>query len=247
MTVRWYIDTEFHEDGRIVDLISIGVIGRDRDGNTRSFYAVSNEFDESVCNDFVKANVLPKLPPMSSRAPRAKIARELRAFIEHFSPRLPKNKRGVEMLDVEFWGYFADYDWLVLCQLFGRMIDLPPGWPWFCRDIMQLISEHKIPGPALPVLNPHEAHDALVDATWTMRSHEFILEVVAERARQQQRLDRDELEQLRAIAREADAFVTSIMRSTASFDPKPLRKSIDTYVENFHEHWKNADEESECT
>lgn len=27
----------------------------------------------------------------------------------------------------EFYGYYSDYDWVVFCSLFGRMIDLPKG------------------------------------------------------------------------------------------------------------------------
>lgn len=38
---------------------------------------------------------------------------------------------------VEFWGYYADYDWVVFCWIFGRMIDLPEGFPMFCHDIKQ--------------------------------------------------------------------------------------------------------------
>ncbi len=38
----------------------------------------------------------------------------------------------------EFWAYYADYDWVVLCQLFGTMMDLPAHWPMFCMDIKQL-------------------------------------------------------------------------------------------------------------
>jgi hypothetical protein len=41
--------------------------------------------------------------------------------------------------DVEFYGYFADYDWVVFCSLFGRMIDLPKGFPFYCRDLKQML------------------------------------------------------------------------------------------------------------
>ena len=34
--------------------------------------------------------------------------------------------------------YYADYDWVALCQLYGRMLDLPGRWPMFCRDLKQL-------------------------------------------------------------------------------------------------------------
>ena len=65
----------------------------------------------------------------------------------------------------EFWAYFADYDWVALCQLYGRMIDLPEGWPMFCLDLKQSMHERGISRDALP--KNEGAHDALADARWT--------------------------------------------------------------------------------
>ena len=42
----------------------------------------------------------------------------------------------------EFYGYYADYDWVVFCWLFGKMIDLPSGFPYYCKDLIQI--EHEI-------------------------------------------------------------------------------------------------------
>ena len=39
--MRYFYDTEFIDNGRIIDLISIGVVAEDG----REFYAVSTEFD----------------------------------------------------------------------------------------------------------------------------------------------------------------------------------------------------------
>lgn len=41
----------------------------------------------------------------------------------------------------EFYAYFADYDWVLLCSLFGRMIDLPQGFPMYCNDLKQSLDE----------------------------------------------------------------------------------------------------------
>lgn len=41
----------------------------------------------------------------------------------------------------EFYGYYCDYDWVVLCALFGKMIDLPKGFPMYCRDLKQMLDE----------------------------------------------------------------------------------------------------------
>lgn len=37
----------------------------------------------------------------------------------------------------QFYGYYSDYDWVVFCWLFGRMIDLPKGFPMYCIDLKQ--------------------------------------------------------------------------------------------------------------
>lgn len=38
---------------------------------------------------------------------------------------------------VEFYAYYADYDWVAFCWLFGKMIDLPNGFPMYCIDLKQ--------------------------------------------------------------------------------------------------------------
>lgn len=41
----------------------------------------------------------------------------------------------------KFYGYYADYDWVVFCWLFGKMIDLPKGFPMYCIDLKQTLDE----------------------------------------------------------------------------------------------------------
>ena len=40
---------------------------------------------------------------------------------------------------IEFYAYYADYDWVVFCWLFGTMINLPKGFPMYCIDLKQTI------------------------------------------------------------------------------------------------------------
>lgn len=42
----------------------------------------------------------------------------------------------------EFYAYYADYDWVVFCSLFGRMIDLPKGFPMYCKDLKQMLDNY---------------------------------------------------------------------------------------------------------
>ena len=138
---RIFFDTEFIEDGKTIDLISIGMV-RD-DGET--YYAESSDCDLSRADQWVKDNVLIHLCGGSAIKSRRQIAADIVAFAGP-SP--------------EFWSYYADYDWVVLCQLFGRMIDLPNGWPMFCRDLKQLAGDKELPQQI------STEHHALADAKW---------------------------------------------------------------------------------
>ena len=64
---RYFYDCEFIEDGRTIELISIGVVAEDG----REFYAVSTEFDPDRANAWVRRHVLDKLPSPADPAWRA--------------------------------------------------------------------------------------------------------------------------------------------------------------------------------
>lgn len=149
--MRCFFDTEFIEDGKTIDLISIGIVREDGE----EFYAEVDGVDWSKANEWVINNVKPHLTGV--RFSREEIARRIVEFVG------PKP---------EFWAYYADYDWVVLCQLFGRMIDLPSGWPMFCMDIKQLCVS--LGNPELPKQTNTE-HHALADARWNVAAYKFLL------------------------------------------------------------------------
>jgi hypothetical protein len=84
---------------------------------------------------------------------------------------------GREKIKPEFWAYYADYDWVVFCQLFGSMIDLPQGFPMYCRDIKQkadeveeyLQREHDA-NFRLRLPKQMGEHNALADAQWNRKA-----------------------------------------------------------------------------
>ena len=149
--MKIWFDTEFIEDGKTIDLISIGMVRED--GAT--YYAHSSEYDVSKASPWVQENVLPHVGDTKPLR-RYQIANDVRAFAGH---------------KPEFWAYYADYDWVVLCQLFGTMMDLPKGWPMYCRDLKQLCDA--LGGPKLPEQSSTE-HHALADAQWTKAAWEFL-------------------------------------------------------------------------
>lgn len=141
--MRFFLDTEFIEDGRTIDLISVGIVAED----SREFYAQNSDCDLDRASDWVRENVLPHLT-RSNWYERNTIRDSIVKFVGD---------------QPEFWGYYADYDWVVLCQLFGRMIDLPGNWPKFCMDLKQLAVMRGI--EKLPKQTSTE-HHALADARW---------------------------------------------------------------------------------
>jgi hypothetical protein len=150
--MKIWFDTEFIEDGKTIDLISIGMVRED--GNT--FYAENSECDRDRASQWVKDNVLAHLQDGSALWNR----RDMAEYIVAFASEKP-----------EFWAYYADYDWVALCQLFGTMMDLPKGWPMYCRDVKQLCDSFG--NPTLAKQNSQE-HNALADAVWTKQAWEFL-------------------------------------------------------------------------
>lgn len=170
--MRYFFDTEFLEDGKTIDLISIGIVAEDG----REYYAVNEEAEWSRISreEWLRENVLPHLPVLvipcgdgfrTDRLDGAhwRLRDEIRRDVLAFVGDDPKP---------EFWAYYADYDWVVFCQLFGRMVDLPKGFPMFCRDIKQLAVH--LGSPKLPEQLSGE-HDALADARWNRIAHEFLM------------------------------------------------------------------------
>lgn len=151
--MRVWLDTEFIEDGRTIDLISIGVVCEDG----LAYYAESSECDLSRASPWVRANVIRHLR-QTDCIPRKEIAAEI-ARIVGYKP--------------EFWAYYADYDWVALCQLYGTMMDLPKGWPMYCRDVKQwcdMLGNLKLPE------QKNTEHHALADALWTRDAWHFLNE-----------------------------------------------------------------------
>lgn len=100
-------------------------------------------------------------------------------------------------MPIEFYAYYADYDWVVFCWLFGKMMDLPTGFPMYCKDLKQLFDDKQekrimIHGAKTRANRPtynlceldlkkhidypkqENEHDALSDARWNKKLYEFL-------------------------------------------------------------------------
>ena len=130
------------------------------------------------------------------------IAKEIIKFIDErkvgntiISPAEP-NDNSVHTKNVKFYGYYCDYDWVVFCWLFGKMNDLPEGFPYYCIDLKQTLDEfqdlennsyqHELNCNGMTT-NPLKIikdlpnyplqineHNALADAHWNYELYKFL-------------------------------------------------------------------------
>lgn len=212
----------FGKKRHFIDLISIGIVAEDG----RKFYQLSCEYNYNDADEWVKENViLPLYLKTVSGDQRNRhtvetfhkfyglknyqIADAVRKFVNPLLEETPLhdkdwndhlNKFNVvasENRPIEFYAYYADYDWVVFCSLFGRMIDLPKGYPMYCNDLKQTMDEialakdtpiyrHFYPQKyslddglkfmkMLPNYPTQEnEHSALDDAKWNFQLFEFL-------------------------------------------------------------------------
>lgn len=184
--VRYFLDTEFIEDGKTIDLISFALVPDEG----YSFYKCNLDCNLGAASPWVREHVLPHLPPFGDKewAPRAQIRDELLSYLGYPSP-VHNELRGLPGSGAppkespEFWGYYSDYDWVAFCQLWGRMIDLPEGMPMHCLDVKQLAHELGVRKPKdIGAEQTGGQHDALRDALWT-RDYYYKLRALQEQRR----------------------------------------------------------------
>lgn len=148
--MKYWYDSEFLEDGKTIDLISIAIVAEDG----REYYAVVKDADwDRILEDkWLMKNVVSQLPDPDDKTnpwkPKAQIADEVKEFL--LFDKKPK-----------LWAWYSAYDHVALCQLWGKMIDLPQGIPMFTHDLRAMVSTGE--AMVLPK-QPDGVHDALADA-----------------------------------------------------------------------------------
>ena len=171
--MKVFYDTEFIEDGKTIDLISIGMVREDG----VEYYAVNLDapWRRIKKHEWLMANVWPSLPRYSGDAriqmgdrldygdPAFRTRRRIAAEVREFLLAVP--------LGPELWAWYGAYDHVVLCQLFGKMIDLPEGIPMWTNDLKQEVM--RLGDPRLPK-QAEGVHNALADARHVKAMYEQI-------------------------------------------------------------------------
>jgi hypothetical protein len=179
---KYFLDTEFIEDGTTIDLLSIALVAEDG----RWFYRQHAGANFLKASDWVWRNVFPHLEHFNMNGSRSCNESTYNSMNDkhtwcgpecHWRSKWEIRDEVVAFLNIEkfgkpeFWGYYADYDWVAFCQLFGSMISLPKGFPMYCRDLKQWCDS--LGNPDLPKQGKDE-HSALLDAQWNKSTWEFL-------------------------------------------------------------------------
>jgi hypothetical protein len=190
--MKYYHDHEFLENGRTIELISSGFVCEDG----REYYAVNADapWERILSHEWLMNNVV------SSLLAEGSVMWEEIPGEPLMMPRLAANrahpavKTRTEIRDdvlafltsgsyPELWAWYGSYDHVVLAQLFGRMIDLPyEKIPMWTNDLRQEVERlgiyHELPA------QPDEGlHNALEDARFLKRRHEFVMQWAETNAR----------------------------------------------------------------
>jgi len=226
--MKYFIDTEFIEGfhkplfgkrRHFIDLISIGIVCEDG----RTGYYLSSEYNYNDADKWVQENVILPLYLEKVHGDNRNIYSVsnfhkryghdldmIKTFILGFVDDKARQDRDWEYFGVhhprkpdlapEFYAYYADYDWVVFCSLFGRMVDLPNGFPMYCKDLKQMLddfvtekwlpdSKSYMQGTGVDVTfdlaleklkgldeypKQENEHSALDDAIWNMKLYNFL-------------------------------------------------------------------------
>jgi hypothetical protein len=176
------INIPFSKSKPTIDLISIGMVTEIGD----TYYAVSKEFDVDAAweDQWIQDNVL--LPIFEKfvgmfdiETPFTKS--EFKTILSQYG----QSREDIRNEVIAFVRQYQDrlntaYDHVVLCWLFGSMMDLPHGFPMYTTDLQQMFDDinAKIPEGNLKSYPDYpknaKEHDALADAFWNFELFKFL-------------------------------------------------------------------------
>ena len=161
----FYIDTEFREGdhqakkfgikvglpAKTIDLISIAIVNE----YGEMYFALNSEHDLKATwqDEWLRESVLYPIYRMYINGFAMDMERFSLSTMQHIFSTHGKTKTTIAneiqiwinrlcgTSGINFYSYYGDYDWVVFCWLYGRMIDLPKEYPMYCRDLKQSLDE----------------------------------------------------------------------------------------------------------
>jgi hypothetical protein len=185
---RIFYDCEFLEDGRTIDLISIGLAADDG----REYYAVASDapWDRIRKHDWLVRNVVPYLPVTGRTSLDSYLANHPNSYprplIDFVGPDLadshvkPRQVIANEVRDFilaapdpQMWAWYGASDFVALYQLWGPLIHLPKGVPMWTNDLKQ--EAERLGNPDFPSLPGVTRHNALDDAREVKYRYDWLM------------------------------------------------------------------------
>ena len=103
----------------------------------RQWYAVHNNIDPTVFDHKFTYKEFKRL-----LLKEGKTNKQIAVEVKEFTNVIARDKFDNSYVTgekVELYAYYGSYDHVALCWLFGKMIDLPAGFPMFTNDLKQMI------------------------------------------------------------------------------------------------------------
>lgn len=185
--MKYTYDCEFKEDGKTIDLISIGMVNMDTGAE---FYAVSNEFNTRAVakDDWLMENVMSSIEHWTMTSIDFKGGPLHRDLLVTDDAAMSRHDIAQGILDfigddrdVELWAWYCAYDHVAFAQLWGKMITMPDYLPFQTDDIVTLrkqaarkLGVKHLEMPQQPVGN----HNALADARHNVVRYNYLMELL---------------------------------------------------------------------
>ena len=126
-----------------IDRLGLNCAITHEDFNFKNFRRLLNIYGKS--NDEIKKGIIDFVNPDLGWHVTAYNNSELKrggSLHDHFEFHNVTSDGEVYYAQPEFYSYYSAYDHVVLCWLFGKMIDLPKGFPMYTIDLKQTLDEY---------------------------------------------------------------------------------------------------------
>lgn len=193
-----WIDTEFIEHGKTLELLSIGAVREDG----AEYYAINRQMNLEKASDFVIQNVVPLLAGEDSRDWKYEyeIKSDLEAFlgVEERWVNVPTSQdvSGIVPAPIEtlpahhwrkkgkpkIWAWYGSHDYVLFSRLWGSFDYKPEGLSPRFHDFRQWLDDVEFEKNygRTRLDKPKGLHNALVDARWLRDYYKMCMEKKAE-------------------------------------------------------------------
>lgn len=169
------LDTEFNAKDNVINPLSLALVKI----TGEELYIEFEPLHSNDYNEFVAKNVVPNLKWVKeANFSFIRTIEEAREEIIAFTKDTGYGvdpESNITKEDNKFYTWYGAYDWVMLSQVFGEMVNLPKNFPMYTRNLKYIVDLHNISKAKLPK-QIDDNHNALEDARWNMEVYRYISE-----------------------------------------------------------------------